>query len=59
MNKEVVNKLNWHIVKSKSDKHPECGYPMGQILCRSLEEAKECLKNSEFKDCFITKYEKD
>lgn len=48
--------INWKIVQSKSDKHPECGYPMGQVLCKSLEEAEEHIKNSEFNDCFITSY---
>lgn len=49
-------KIDWKIVKSKSDKHPEYSYPMGEILCRSLEEAQEYVKNSEFTDCVITDY---
>ena len=49
--------INWKVVKSSSDKHPKYGYPMGQVLCRTLEEAQEYVKNSEFTDCFITDYE--
>lgn len=48
--------INWKIVKSKSDIHPECGYPMGEVLCRNLEEANEYVKESEFKDCYIVDY---
>lgn len=47
----------WLILSSKSDKHPEYGYPMGQILCRSKKEADEHIKNSPFKDIQIKKYE--
>ncbi len=43
---------NWKFVKSKSDKHPVFGYPMGAVLCRNLEEANEYIKNSEFVDCY-------
>lgn len=56
---QMSDLINWKIVQSKSDKHPECGYPMGQILCKSLEEAQEHIKDSEFNDCFITSYRKD
>ncbi len=48
--------INWKIVQSKSDKHPEFGYPMGQILCRNLEEAEDHIKNSEFKDSYMNDY---
>lgn len=48
--------IDWKIVKSKSDQHPECGYPMGEILCRNLEEAKEYIKKSDFNDCYIENY---
>ncbi len=54
---QLTSLINWKIVKSKSDKHPEFGYPMGQILCRTLEEAQEHVKNSEFSDCFIIDYD--
>jgi hypothetical protein len=46
----------WKVVESKSDKHPEFGYPMGQVLCRSNEEAEEYIKKSEFTDCLIRDY---
>lgn len=49
----------WKIVKSKSDKHPEFGYPMGQILFRNLSEAEEYVRNSEFIDCFIEDYKEE
>jgi len=48
--------LNWKVVKSRSDKHPEYGYPMGHVLCRNLEEAEQYVKNSEFNDLYIDKY---
>ena len=47
---------NWKIVKSKTDKHPEFGYPMGQVLCRSQDEANDHIEKSEFKDCYIEEY---
>lgn len=47
---------NWKIIQSRSDKHPECGYPMGQILCRNVEEAKDYIEKSEFKDLYISDY---
>ena len=46
----------WKVVQSRSDKHPDCGYPMGQVLCRNEEEAQEHIRNSEFKDCYIRDY---
>ncbi len=49
--------LNWYVVKSKTDSHPDCGYPMGQILCRNLDDANEYIKNSDFDDCFITDFD--
>jgi len=55
--KHMQNMINWHIVQSKSDKHLECGYPMGQVLCRSKEEAEELCKESEFKDCYFREYD--
>lgn len=48
--------MNWKIVKSRSDKHPEYGYPMGQILCRDIDEANEYIEKSEFKDLYIEEY---
>lgn len=48
--------LDWKIVKSKSDKHPKYGYPMGRILCRNMMEAEDFLNNSEFTDCLIEDY---
>jgi hypothetical protein len=48
----------WYVVESRSDKHPEYGFPMGKVLCKSLEEAKEYIEKSEYKDCFISKYKK-
>jgi|GEM_PF-7081943 len=47
---------NWKVVVSKSDSHPEYGYPMGQILFRSMKEAEEYVKKCEFKDCYIKDY---
>lgn len=59
-NQNIANQLsdmvNWQIIKSISDKHPEFGYPMGEILCRSLEEAEEHIKNSEYNDLYIQAY---
>lgn len=53
---QMTTLLNWKIVESKSDSHPDFGYPMGQILCRSLSDAEEHIEKSEFKDCFIRDY---
>lgn len=47
---------NWKVVTSKSDKHPEFGYPMGQILCKSQKEAEEYVQKSEFKDLEIKEF---
>lgn len=47
---------DWKIIKSKSDAHPEFGFPMGEILCKSLKEAEEYIEESEFKDCYILDY---
>lgn len=47
---------DWKVIKSKTDKHPDCGYPMGQILCRTKEEAEKFINSSEFKDCIIEDY---
>ena len=44
---------DWKVVQSKSDKHPEFGYPMGQVLCRNINEAEDLVNNSEFTDCYI------
>lgn len=49
--------MNWVVVESKSDKHPDFGYPMGQILCRNLDEAKKYIEESEFNDCYIRNYD--
>lgn len=48
--------LNWKIVSSRSDKHPECGYPLGDVLCRSLEEAQKYIEDSKFTDCYVRDY---
>lgn len=48
-----LEELGYAIVASRSDKHPDYGYPLGQILCRSLVEAKEYIEKSEFTDCYI------
>jgi len=49
----------YKVVRSKSDKHPDFGYPMGQILCNNIYVAHEHIKNSEFKDCYIEDYNKN
>ena len=46
----------WKIVKSKSNQHPKYGHPFGEVLCRSLEDANNLIKKSEFKDLYITEY---
>ena len=48
--------LNWKVVESRSNSHPDFGFPMGKFLCRSQEEANEYISKSEFKDCFIKNY---
>jgi ribosomal protein L37AE/L43A len=48
--------FNWKIVKSKSDRHPIYGHPMGKILCRNMKEAEEYIEKTEFTDCFIEDY---
>jgi hypothetical protein len=53
MTKQLVD---WKIVASRSDKHPQCGYPMGKVLCRNLEEAEEYIAKSDFEDCYIVNY---
>ena len=53
---QMTSMINLKIVKSRSDSHPEYGYPMGEILCRNLTEAKEHIEKSEFKDCYIEDY---
>jgi hypothetical protein len=47
---------DWKIVKSKSNKHPEAGYPMGEILCFNQKDAEEYIEKSEFTDCYIENY---
>lgn len=49
----------WKIVASRSDAHPKHGWPLGQVLCRNLEEAEDFIRNSEFKDCYISDYDPD
>jgi hypothetical protein len=44
---------DWKVVQSKSDKHPEFGYPMGQVLCRNINEAEDLVNNSEEKFYFF------
>jgi hypothetical protein len=56
ISKQFESLINWKIVKSRSDKHPECGYPMGQVLCRSQDEANDHIQKSEFNDCYIEEY---
>lgn len=51
-------KDEYKVVKSRSDKHPEYGYPLGEILCANLEVAEDYVKNSEFTDCFILDLDK-
>lgn len=46
----------WKVIKSLSNKHPEYGYPMGQILCRSQADAEKFINSTEFKDCVIEDY---
>lgn len=53
---EISNPINWKVVQSRSDKHPEHGYPLGELLFTTLEAAKEFVENSEFTDCYITDY---
>lgn len=48
--------INWKVVESRSDQHPEYSYPMGQILCRDLKEAEDLLRETEYTDCFIRDY---
>lgn len=54
--KQMQNILNWQIVQSKSDHHPEFGYSMGQVLCRNEREDIEVIEKSEFKDCYTKDY---
>lgn len=56
MAEQMTELLNWKVVESASDKHPEYGYPMGQLLCRSIEEANEYVEKSEYNDLFIRDY---
>lgn len=49
-------KNDWYIVKSKSNSHPEFGYPHGQILCKGKDALEDHLKTSDFKDLIIQKY---
>lgn len=46
----------YKVVISKSDKHPEYGYPFGQVLCRSIEDAQKTINESEFTDLEIKEY---
>jgi len=55
---QLEKTLNWHVVKSRSDSNPFDGCPMGQILCRNIEEAKEYVENSTFNDLYIEDYSK-
>lgn len=45
--------IKWKIVQSRSDAHPECGYPFGKVLCRNVKEANEIIEKSEFNDLFV------
>lgn len=49
---------NWWILKSQSGKHPECGYPIGEILCRDFNDIPQAIEDSGMSDPIITKYEK-
>jgi hypothetical protein len=56
---QLTDLINWKIVESKSDKHPECGYPLGKILCRTIEEAEAFIQKSEFNDLYIKDYKEN
>jgi hypothetical protein len=56
MARHLSNLLNWKVVSSRSDKHPEFSYPMGDILFRNEEEAREYIANSEFTDYYMREY---
>lgn len=47
---------DWVVVRSKSGKHPEYGYPIGEILCRSLEDVESAIKNSGMDDPIVEPY---
>lgn len=48
---------NWWILKSQSGKH-ECGYPIGEILCRDFKDIPQAIEDSGINDPVITKYKK-
>ena len=50
---------NIKIIKSLSDKDPEYGFPLGEILCtteKHLQEKLLELKNRGFKDLIVIPY---
>lgn len=47
---------DWLILLSKSGKHPEYGYPMGEYLCRSQKEVEGVIKQSGMTDAVIANY---
>jgi putative phage-type endonuclease len=47
---------NWFVVKSRSGKHKEFGYPIGEILVQSREEIDSAIKNHDIHDPVIIPY---
>jgi hypothetical protein len=59
MKNEDNDMKNWMVIKSRSNKHDEFGYPLGEILCKNLKDAKiamDILKITGFSDCVIEPY---
>lgn len=54
---EKIPVNTWWVVKSKSGKHPEIGYPMGEVLCRNWEDIPEIIKDSGMNDPVIERYD--
>ena len=48
---------DWVIVSSKSGHHKEFGYPIAEVLCRSLEEVNKAIQDNEIHDPVVTKYD--
>lgn len=54
----MVDELkDYKVIISKSNKHPDCGYPFGHVLCRNIEDAQNHIAESEFKDLYIQDYQ--
>jgi hypothetical protein len=47
---------NWFVVKSRSGKHKEFGYPIGEILVQSREKIDSAIKNHDIHDPVIIPY---